>query len=94
MAVRGSVLDGLKTKRAWRISPLSRERFTFMAKTNPLQFVQQVRSEMSKVVWPGRREVVLTTAMVLALAAVVALFFSLVDWGIRSGLAGILGYFG
>lgn len=65
-----------------------------MARTNPLQFVQQVRSEVSKVVWPTRREVVLTTGMVLALAAVVAIFFSLVDLAIRSGLTGILGLFG
>lgn len=65
-----------------------------MAKTNPLQFVQQVRSEVSKVTWPTRREVLLTTGMVLALASLVAIFFSLVDWGIRSGLAGILSMFG
>lgn len=65
-----------------------------MAKTNPLQFIQQVRSEASKIVWPGRREVVLTTGMVLALAALVAIFFSLVDLAIRSGLTGILSFFG
>ncbi|MBV7380495.1 preprotein translocase subunit SecE [Maritimibacter dapengensis] len=65
-----------------------------MAKTNPLQFIQQVRSEVSKVVWPGRREVILTTGMVLALAILVAIFFSLVDWGIRSGLTAVLELFG
>ena len=36
-----------------------------MAMTNPIQFIQQVRSEAGKVVWPERREVLLTTAMVL-----------------------------
>ena len=35
-----------------------------MAMTNPLQYVQQVRSEVAKVVWPTRREVMLTTIMV------------------------------
>ena len=30
-----------------------------MAKTNPLQFMQQVRSETAKVVWPTRRETVI-----------------------------------
>ena len=34
-----------------------------MATTNPLQFIQQVRAEVSKVVWPTRREVMLTTTM-------------------------------
>ena len=35
--------------------------------TNPLQFIQQVQAEVSKVVWPTRREVALTTAMVFCL---------------------------
>lgn len=65
-----------------------------MAKTNPFQFIQQVRSEVAKVVWPTRREVMLTTGMVLAMAALMAIFFSLVDMLIRWGLSGILGLFG
>ena len=58
--------------------------------TNPLQFLQQTRAEVSKVVWPTRREVALTTVMVFIMAALFATFFSLVDLGIRSGLAVIL----
>ncbi len=57
-----------------------------MATVNPLQFIQQVRNEVAKVVWPTRREVVLTTIMVFIMAALTATFFSLVDWAIRSGL--------
>ena len=64
-----------------------------MATVNPLQFLQQVRSEVAKVVWPTRREVVLTTVMVFIMAALTATFFSLVDLGIRSGLSAILGAF-
>ena len=62
--------------------------------TNPLDFIQQTRAEIGKVVWPSRREVVLTTAMVLLLATLAAIFFSLVDFGIRTGLAGILSALG
>jgi len=58
--------------------------------TNPLQFLQQTRSEVSKVVWPTRREVLLTTLMVFALAIAGAIFFSLVDILIRWGLELIL----
>ncbi|MBZ4021092.1 preprotein translocase subunit SecE [Rhodobacter sp. TJ_12] len=58
---------------------------------NPIQFMQQVRSEVGKVTWPTRREVLLTTAMVFVLAALTALFFSLVDWVIRFGVGQILG---
>lgn len=62
--------------------------------TNPVKFVQETRAEIAKVVWPTRREVVTTTIMVFIMAAVTAAFFALVDWVIRSGLAGVLGYFG
>lgn len=64
-----------------------------MATRNPVQFIQQVRAEVAKVVWPTRREVILTTAMVFVMAAITALFFSLVDLGIRSGLNTIFGLF-
>jgi preprotein translocase subunit SecE len=65
-----------------------------MATTNPLQFLQQVRGEVAKVVWPTRREVILTTIMVFIMAALTATFFSLVDLAIRSGLSAVLSAFG
>ena len=65
-----------------------------MAITNPFQFLEQVRAEVSKVVWPTRREVLLTTIMVFIMAALTAVFFSLVDIGIREALKLVLGYFG
>ena len=65
-----------------------------MATTNPLQFIQQVRSEVSKVVWPTRREVLLTSVMVFILSALTAVFFAIVDILIRGGLEMVLNYFG
>ncbi len=64
-----------------------------MAFTNPAQFIQQTRAEVAKVVWPTRREVVLTTVMVFIMATLTAIFFSLVDLAIRSGLNGVFGLF-
>tara|TARA_X000000368_G_scaffold79899_1_gene59837 strand:- start:832 stop:1068 length:237 start_codon:yes stop_codon:yes gene_type:complete len=61
-----------------------------MATTNPFRFIQQVRSEVSKITWPTRKEVLLTTVMVFALSALAAIFFALVDWIIRFGLQNIL----
>jgi len=61
---------------------------------NPFQFLQQTRSEIAKVVWPGRREVLTTTAMVFLLAVVFAIFFFFVDFLIRQGLEMILTVFG
>ena len=46
---------------------------------------------MAKVVWPTRREVLLTTIMVFIMAALTATFFSLVDMAIRFGLKLIIG---
>lgn len=64
-----------------------------MATVNPIQFIQQVRAEVSKVAWPGRREVLLTTVMVFIMAALTATFFFLVDILIRGGLTLILNSF-
>ena len=64
-----------------------------MARTNPVQFVQQVRAEVSKIVWPTRREVVLTTLMVFVLATLTSVFFSFIDLGIRSSLSAVFGLF-
>ena len=51
-----------------------------MARTNPFEFLQQVRTEVAKVTWPTRRETVITTAMVLLMSIAVALFFLTADW--------------
>jgi preprotein translocase subunit SecE len=61
-----------------------------MARTNPLQFIQQVRAEVAKITWPTRRETGLTTVMVMIMAALFATFFFLVDLIIRYGLENVL----
>ncbi|MCL6609540.1 MAG: preprotein translocase subunit SecE [Geminicoccaceae bacterium] len=50
-----------------------------MAKTSPAQFVREVRQELQKVTWPTRKELVATTLSVVAMSALAALFFFLVD---------------
>ncbi len=52
------------------------------AKINPFTFIQQVRSEVSKVTWPSRRETGITSIWVLVMVFVAALFFFLVDQGL------------
>ena len=59
--------------------------------TNPLQFLQQARSETAKVHWPNRKEVVTTTIMVFIMAALTSIFFFLVDIVIQTGLSTVLG---
>lgn len=50
-----------------------------MARTNPITFLQQVRTEVSKVTWPSRNEVLISTVMVLILVALASVFFLLAD---------------
>jgi len=62
-----------------------------MAKTNPLEFIQQVRSETSKVTWPTRRETLITTVMVFIMVAFAMVFFFLVDLGLSNIVSFVLG---
>lgn len=50
-----------------------------MAKTSPLEFMRQVQAETKKVVWPTRKETVMTAVMVLIMATLLGLFFFGVD---------------
>ena len=50
-----------------------------MARTNPITFLQQVRQEVSKVTWPTRNEVLVSTIMVLILVALASVFFLVAD---------------
>jgi len=50
-----------------------------MAKTNPIEFLREVRAEAAKVTWPTRSEAITSTAMVLGMALVAAFFFFAVD---------------
>jgi preprotein translocase subunit SecE len=62
-----------------------------MSKVNPLQFLQQVRQEASKVVWPTRRETLISTGMVFVMVILAALFFFLVDQVLSTGVKLIFG---
>ena len=59
---------------------------------NPFQFLQQVRSEASKVTWPTRRETLITTALVIVMVFIAAIFFVVVDWTIKQALTLLLGF--
>ena len=50
-----------------------------MATVSPAQFIRQVRTELDKVTWPSRKELIATTGSVIAMSALAALFFFVVD---------------
>jgi preprotein translocase subunit SecE len=58
---------------------------------NPFEFLQQVRSETSKVVWPSRRETLITTGMVMLMVVFTSVFFLVVDEGLRVAVTLALG---
>ncbi|MBP5699162.1 MAG: preprotein translocase subunit SecE [Alphaproteobacteria bacterium] len=50
-----------------------------MVKTNPIQFLRQVKQEVKKVTWPKTKEVMRATIMVIIIVAIAAAFFFVVD---------------
>lgn len=62
-----------------------------MARVDPAQFVRDVRGEVAKVTWPTRKETLITTGLVLAMSAVAALFFLVVDQLIALAMRGVFG---
>ena len=47
-------------------------------RTNPFQYLAQVRQEASKVTWTSRQETIVSTILVLILSMIAILFF----WGV------------
>ncbi len=62
-----------------------------MASISPLEFLRQVRQEVSKVTWPSRKETGVTTAMVFAMVVLAAMFFFFVDQLLATGVRFFLG---
>ena len=48
-------------------------------KTNPAQFVRQVQQEMSKVTWPERKDIMVSSGVVILLVILFSLFFFFTD---------------
>ncbi len=65
-----------------------------MAKTNPGQFIREVRQEVSKVTWPTRKETMVTTGMVFIMVFLAATFFFLVDQVLSVVVRFVLGFGG
>ena len=61
------------------------------SKTKPFTFLQQVRSEASKIVWPTRRETAISTIMVFIFVVMASLFFLVADQLLSMGISYLLG---
>ncbi len=50
-----------------------------MAKTGPVEFFKQVRSESKKITWPSRQETTASTIAVLVMVLIASIFLYLSD---------------
>ena len=57
----------------------------------PVKFVREVRTEVAKVTWPARKETLVTTGLVFAMAALAAVFFFVIDQAAGLGVRVLFG---
>ena len=65
-----------------------------MAKTNPAQFVRQVRQEMNRITWATKRETMFASMSVFVMALIASIFFFLVDLLLSNIVQTLLGFGG
>ena len=65
-----------------------------MARVNPGEFFRQVRAETAKIVWPSRRETLMTGLMVVIMTTILAIFFFGVDSAFSAIVQALLGLLG
>ena len=63
-------------------------------KFNLVKYIAQVRQEGRKVVWPTRRETMVTTLLVMIMVVIMGAFFFFVDWVLALIIRFVLGFGG
>jgi preprotein translocase subunit SecE len=56
-----------------------------------LQFLREARTELKKVKWPTRKELLASTAVVIALVLVISFFLGVIDFGLIKIIKNIVG---
>jgi preprotein translocase subunit SecE len=62
-----------------------------VARVSPGEFLRQVRAETAKIVWPSRKETMMTALMVIIMTTLLALFFFGVDSAFSAIVQALLG---
>ncbi|MDC0531197.1 preprotein translocase subunit SecE [Alphaproteobacteria bacterium] len=65
-----------------------------MAKTNPAQFVRQVRQEINRITWATKRETMIASMSVFVMALIASVFFFLVDLALSNIVQTLLSFGG
>lgn len=94
----GSVKAGAANNRAGNKAGRSRPRKGFMQSvlgklswSRIVKYFREVRAELKKVIWPGRKELMTYTLVVIVTVALVAAFIGLIDLAFSQILGLILG---
>lgn len=85
MAESKDIKSGKKTSR----TPLREKEARQPIWQHLVPFLREVKGELKKVTWPTRKQVMVSTGVVVILVAVAATFLGLVDW-MLSGLVRLL----
>ena len=65
-----------------------------MAKTNPAQFVRQVRQEINRITWATKRDTMIASLTVFVMVLIASAFFCLVDLLLSNVVQILLGFGG
>ena len=69
-------------------------RGSHVARVNPGEFMNQVKVESAKIVWPTKRETAMTALMVVIMTSLLAAFFFAVDSAFSAIVHSLLGLLG
>lgn len=58
--------------------------------SGPIQFFRDVRAEMTKVIWPSRRDTIRYTVTVIVFSLVIAAILGAADFGLLKGFEAII----
>jgi preprotein translocase subunit SecE len=63
-----------------------------MTAFNPAKLLREVRQEVSRVVWPTRKETMVSVIMVMVLVSIASVYLLIVDNLAQWGVQAILGF--
>lgn len=78
VGAKAVVVPGKAAKSAAKEEP-GKGGLTYWAE-QAVQFLREVRSELKKVTWPGRKQTISSTGVVVGLVVLISLFLGLVDY--------------
>jgi preprotein translocase subunit SecE len=86
-----AILAGAAGAKGRLLHESMREGGKAVARVNPGEFLRQVRAESAKIVWPSRRETLMTGMMVVIMTTLLAFFFFGVDNAFSAIVQALLG---